>query len=91
MYNKNIIYIFIIILVIIFLCNIPEDIEYNTEHLTYPIINEVYDDTFINPAYRYFQPWWNSTRYTRNMSYDIRGGIQNPIDYTGLWNVSPLL
>jgi hypothetical protein len=36
-------------------------------------------------------PWWNSTRFTRNMSYDLRGDIQNPIFYTGPWNISPII
>lgn len=36
-------------------------------------------------------PWWNSTRHTRNMSYDPRGGINVPINYVGPWNISPFL
>lgn len=33
-------------------------------------------------------PWWNSTRSTRNMSYDIRGDIPIPKTYIGPWNIS---
>ena len=34
-------------------------------------------------------PWWNSTRDTKNMSYDIRGDIP-PIHHpVGPWNIAP--
>lgn len=34
-------------------------------------------------------PWWNSTRYTRNSSWDIRGDVRPTIYYTGAWHNSP--
>jgi hypothetical protein len=34
--------------------------------------------------------WWNSTRHTKNMSYDIRGDIPPFSYYTGPWNNSSL-
>ena len=33
-------------------------------------------------------PWNNSTRFTRNMSYDLRGDVYLPPYYTGPWNNS---
>ncbi len=34
-------------------------------------------------------PWWNSTRFTHNMSYDIRGDVYTPYTYNGPWWSSP--
>ena len=34
-------------------------------------------------------PWWNSTRFTRNMSYDLRGDEVPYPYYVGPWWVSP--
>lgn len=68
MNNKNILYIILVIILILLLCD--REI-YITEHIT-----DIIDNTYIYlPIYRYIQPWWNSTRHTRNMSYDIRGDI----------------
>jgi hypothetical protein len=36
-------------------------------------------------------PWWNSTRFTRNMSYDLRGDVPINLFPTGPWWNSPLL
>jgi len=36
-------------------------------------------------------PWWNSTRFTRNMSYDLRGDIPVRPEYVGPWLNSPFL
>lgn len=36
-------------------------------------------------------PWWNSTRRTRNMSYDLRGDVPIVPYYVGPWNNSPLI
>lgn len=36
-------------------------------------------------------PWWNSTRFTRNMSYDLRGDIPIRPEYVGPWLNSPFL
>lgn len=36
-------------------------------------------------------PWWNSTRHTRNMSYDIRGDVPIIPSYVGPWMNSPLI
>lgn len=36
-------------------------------------------------------PWWNSTRHTRNMSWDIRGDVPIVPHYVGPWLNSPLL
>lgn len=36
-------------------------------------------------------PWWNATRHTRNMSYDLRGDVYiRPYD-VGPWYNSPLI
>ncbi len=32
--------------------------------------------------------WWNATRSTRNMSYDLRGDVPIPMTYVGPWNIS---
>ncbi len=38
-----------------------------------------------------WSPWWVSTRYTRNMSWDLRGDVPISPIYTGpFWN-SPFL
>lgn len=34
-------------------------------------------------------PWWNSTRYTRNMSYDLRGDVPIHVKYIPSWYASP--
>ena len=85
MINKKIIvYTLLVVIFFVVLCK-------NTTHIKEHIIDE-YDNTIVSvPIYRYIQPWWNSTRHTRNMSYDIRGDAHNPISYMGLWNISPLL
>lgn len=63
---------------------------------TYPILYNDNHDNIIEPnmawlSRRGMLPWWNSTRFTRNMSYDIRGDIP-PIHYDiGPWMVSPLI
>lgn len=36
-------------------------------------------------------PWWNSTRRTRNMSYDIRGDIATVLYRVSPWHNSPLI
>jgi len=36
-------------------------------------------------------PWWNSTRRTRNTSWDIRGDVQIPYYNVGPWLNSPLI
>jgi hypothetical protein len=36
-------------------------------------------------------PWWNSTRHTRNTSWDIRGDVPIPYYDTGPWWNSPLI
>lgn len=42
-------------------------------------------------AARGLLPWWNSTRFTRNSSYDIRGDIPPILYDVGPWNISPIL
>jgi len=37
------------------------------------------------------QPWNLSSRHTRNMSYDLRGEVENPYFYTGPFNNSSLI
>lgn len=63
------------------------------------------DDDYANVSYYYdprsydvgflsragLLPWWNSTRFTRNMSYDVRGDIPVPVYYVGPWLNSPFL
>ena len=85
MFNKkNIVYILLVIILLVVICR-------NTTYIKEHIIDE-YDNTIISvPIYRYLQPWWNSTRHTHNMSYDIRGDVHNRFSYTGIWNLSPLL
>jgi len=36
-------------------------------------------------------PWWNSTRFTRNMSYDIRGEPRIISSQVGPWLNSPII
>ena len=48
-----------------------------------------YPDYEYNYGFLYEMPFWNATRHTRNMSYDLRGDIP-PLFYpTGPWNQSP--
>lgn len=84
MREKHILYIFFVIVLLIFIYNTCH-IENISEHIT----DNIYNECIISNIYT--QPWWNSTRHTRNMSYDLRGGIQNPIEYTGIWLHSHLL
>ena len=52
-------------------CNCDKSIEmYNPDHLC---------------QHTYSCPWWNSTRHTRNSSWDIRGDI--PIDIYNIQNI----
>ena len=85
MHEKHILYIFFVIVLLIFIYNICH-IENISEHIT----DNIYDE-YIDTYPIYIQPWWNSTRHTRNMSYDLRGDIKNPYWYTGPWSLSPLL
>jgi hypothetical protein len=57
---------------------------------------EHFDDERFNPdfswlAYNNLLPWWNSTRHTRNSSWDIRGDVPVPYYYVGPWLNSPLI
>lgn len=36
-------------------------------------------------------PFWNSTRSTRNTSWDIRGDVKPSLQSVGPWNISPLI
>lgn len=36
-------------------------------------------------------PWWNSTRHTRNSSYDLRGDVPIIPSYVGPWNNSDMI
>jgi hypothetical protein len=38
-----------------------------------------------------WSPWWNSTRHTRNMSYDLRGDIPTSYYPVGPWLNSGLV
>jgi hypothetical protein len=76
--KKNIIYISLVIILLFIICQKNTYIEkYTTDYIHNNKIITV-------PIYKYIQPWWNSTRHTRNMSYDIRGDI-------GLYVMLPLL
>lgn len=57
---------------------------------------EHFSDNTFQPDYAWLSqynlmPWWNSTRSTRNMSYDLRGDIPIVPSYVGPWNNSPLI
>ena len=68
-----------------------EDIQYApytdlgySDHIMYD------DGTFVAPnigwlSRRGLLPWWNSTRDTKNMSYDLRGDIWPNYRYVGPW------
>ena len=45
----------------------------------------------IDTYYDNLLPWWNSTRHTRNMSWDIRGDVPQIPYYVGPWMNSPLI
>ena len=40
-------------------------------------------------SYNNLLPWWNSTRNTRNMSYDIRGDVPIDVQFIPTWYASP--
>lgn len=48
-----------------------------------------YDDN--GEYYDTLLPWWNSTRHTRNMFWDIRGDVPITPYYVGPWLNSPLI
>jgi hypothetical protein len=57
---------------------------------------EHYSDNSFQPDYAWLSqnnlmPWWNSTRHTRNMSYDLRGDVPIIPTYIGPFNSSPLI
>jgi hypothetical protein len=40
-------------------------------------------------TYHNLLPWWNSTRNTKNMSYDIRGDVPVGVHFVPVWYASP--
>ncbi len=50
-----------------------------------------YDPDFQWLARHNLLPWWNSTRHTRNSSWDIRGDVPIVSHYVGPWLNSPWL
>lgn len=46
------------------------------EHMTH-YHNDTFSPDYIWLNRMHLLPWWNSTRYTRNSSWDIRGDIPN--------------
>jgi hypothetical protein len=55
-----------------------------------------YADVGFEPDYGWLSqngllPWWNSTRHTRNMSYDLRGDVPITPSYVGPWLNSELI
>lgn len=57
---------------------------------------ERFEDITFQPDYAWLSqnnlmPWWNSTRHTRNMSYDLRGDVPITPSYVGPWNNSDLI
>jgi len=63
---------------------------YQTYRDLYPIGPNIRSD-WAYLSSRGLLPWWNSTRYTRNSSYDIRGDIPPILYDVGPWNVSPIM
>jgi len=55
----KVIMILLFILIILFYCISENFVNFDTPHI------------FIDN--NFYQPWWNSTRNTRNNNYDIRG------------------
>lgn len=56
--------------------------------ITLPVIfnfNRIETLNYHYPEY----PFWNSTRQTTNMSYDVRGDIPIPKTFISIWNKSP--
>lgn len=64
--------------------------NYQTYRDLYPIGPDIRSD-WAYLSSRGLLPWWNSTRYTRNSSYDIRGDIPPILYDVGPWNVSPIM
>jgi hypothetical protein len=50
--------------------------------------DNAYNDGYGPPV---LGPWWNSTRFNRNSSWDIRGDVPVNHVYVGPWLVSPLI
>ena len=55
-----------------------------------PVTHDDYDYAYITPSIGYLSrhgllPWWNSTRDTKNMTYDIRGEIYPRAHPVGPW------
>lgn len=86
----NLALLFVCILIACIIVFLPvivnsKDIEnFYAGYIPYPYYSNPY--YFRYPFNRY--PWWNSTRSTRNMSYDLRGDVPIPRTYVGPWNNS---
>jgi len=57
----KIIIILVLLLIVVLFYSLSENFT-NFETTNWFVQNNVF-----------FQPWWNATRHTRNMNYDIRG------------------
>lgn len=92
--NKNIIILFLVLALVFVLKQIYDNQTKTIEtvkNVSYAPVNYVVQPSLSWLSDRGMLPWWNSTRSTRNMSYDIRGGIP-PIHYdVGPWLNSGLL
>lgn len=71
-----------------------EDCTCNEHKLLYHV--DHFNDVGFAPDFAWLArhnllPWWNSTRRTKNMSYDLRGDVPIIPYYVGPWNISPLI
>ena len=65
--------IFVILINYYVKCN-----DNNKEHMA-----SIYEPSTIIPQSLIYSPFWNSTRHTRNMSWDIKGDVPIRYDYQG--------
>lgn len=75
-------------------CNFGNECRCN-KHMLFTHF-EHFNDTDYQPDYAWLSqnnlmPWWNSTRRTKNMSYDLRGDVPIIPGPVGPWNNSPLI
>ena len=69
-------YIYIILVIIIIIVFINEYfLEINENKCKCNKIENFHTNYVCNCNYKYLSPWWNSTRHTRNTSWDIRGDV----------------
>jgi hypothetical protein len=73
--------IIFIVVIILFIRQYITKESFYSYYLPYPY-------STYSRRYPYYGIWWQPTRSTRGMSYDLRGDVPIPSTYIGPWNIS---